>query len=242
MKTSTRFLHLPTGTWRGGPTGVRWNVAIVCNLVTSMTLIDLKHQVPTEIQRLYTKEKHEGLWQQVTVLASWLSRSLQKSIEVLSGTFENRSDAWKQAVLSQHQRIRQSPAARSGSSTPGPDPTFGLPTNPTELHAYAEKLLQSGEAVPVATASSSLSPAPADTGSLPGSSTRQQVPQLRPRVQTQSAEPDGSRENFNLSDISSSSNQAHPEDKAWSPGPVLSNRGKEVPLTNANDCLHVKPY
>ncbi|KAF8600743.1 hypothetical protein BDV93DRAFT_510606 [Ceratobasidium sp. AG-I] len=149
IKTSTRFRHVPTGTWRGGPQGVQWNLAALACIVLSLTAVDYCVEVPPKIQRVSSPEIQERLWQQAGLVAQWLSRSLQQSIETLAKTFDQRARAWQAGVLAEYYNQQSNPLRfASARSTPVADSTSGLPTETAEIHAYAQKLIQAGVSVP----------------------------------------------------------------------------------------------
>lgn len=145
MKNSTRFRHVPTGTWRGGLEGVRWNIALLSCLVSSLTSVDLRLAVPADIQAVHDEAFQKRSWRQIQQIGDWLSRSLQQSIDVLSKTSTHRAEAWKQEVLREYERSQSvgtyARSSRASSSLPC---THGVPTDATELHAYAQKLIQTG--------------------------------------------------------------------------------------------------
>lgn len=159
IKHSTKFRHIPSGTWRGGPVGVRWVLAVITYIVGSLTFLDHGIDVPGDIQKLRNDDFQKRAWGQVTTLTEWLGRALQLSIDTLTQTFPQRSTAWQEAVLSEYQRNTTSSIRfHSARSTPSVDNTNGLPLDPAEIHAYAQSFIQNGAKLPIITEPKSPSP------------------------------------------------------------------------------------
>ncbi|KAF8594276.1 hypothetical protein BDV93DRAFT_565599 [Ceratobasidium sp. AG-I] len=220
IKTSTRFRHVPTGTWRGGPHGVRWNLAALTCIVSSLTAVNYRIKVPAEIQRVAKPDTQERLWRQASQVANWLIRSVQQSIDNLSKTFDQRAQAWQAAVLAEYYNQQLNPLRSTGArSTPVADSTSGVPTDPTEIHAYAQNLIQAGVQVPQQDPDTSpVAVAPAQ-GPKSGARAR------RPGKQRQLDPYDDSFESFDLDAVSDTTQESIP---------VLKNSSSDERLTTSH--------
>lgn len=214
IKQSTRFRHVPTGTWRGGPRGVRWPLAVLAGLVTNLTAIEMNIRVPEAIKKVEDPMFQKRAWNQIAQLVEWMIRSVDQSIDILSKTYDQRATAWKEGVLAEYQKGQGYAALlHSARSTPAVEVTSGLPSDPAELHAYAQKLIQQRVDVsPVTSITLSNLPPPPQ----PGPSAKAITTKRTLKAKKQS---DRSVEEYDLDDIGSSS-----EDRAESP--VLSSSGE----------------
>jgi hypothetical protein len=140
LQNPNRFIHAPTNTWRGGPSGVRWIVAVISRIATSLTLIDNGISIPLEIQRVFDASIHQRTWTLLGHMADWLITSLQLSIKTLSQSYSARSKAWKAAVISAHltgQVEQQEPGTHTSVQA-----THGVPTDQLQLHQFFQALTQ----------------------------------------------------------------------------------------------------
>jgi hypothetical protein len=197
IKHSTKFRHIASGTWRGGATGVRWNLAILVCVVSSLISVDERLNVPPKVQAVYSEGFQKRSWAQVKQLGLWLAREIQRSIDILSKTFPARSEAWKKAVLAEHARYHPGTAGTIFRASPGVSVTYGVPVEPAELHACAQKLLQDGE----------VTLAPDDEHEASSHMVEPRITRSRRGSQLESSS-DEPREKFNLTDVGSSSDDS----------------------------------
>lgn len=216
IKHSTKFRHIPSGTWRGGPLGVRWVLAVLAYIVGSLTFLDFGIEVPEEIQLLRSEDFQKRAWNQIKNLADWLARALQISIDILTQTFPQRSAAWKEAILTAHQRFSTAGSySHSARSTPSAENTNGMPTDPAEIHAYAQGLIQNGATIPEVPAP----PPECETGP-DRRSMREKPPAKVPTTD------DFSGEEFDLDNVGESSEDDSGSAKGWKSTAEESESGK----------------
>ncbi|KAF8595325.1 hypothetical protein BDV93DRAFT_515073 [Ceratobasidium sp. AG-I] len=225
IKHSTKFRHIPSGTWLGGPDGLRWVLAVLACLVTSLSCVDRRIQVPVDIQAVHSESFQTRAWNQITALTNWLDRSIQNSVDTLTQTLPQRQDAWKEAVLSEYQHRSNNPHySGSGHSNPKGRSTNGVPSSFDELHAYAQMLMQIDNTLSDVPSSYS---APLATISAAGGEAlhrAESLGRLRPRASQVSR--DEPAESFDLDGVRGSSEDEGSEHESWSPAPNESSSGK----------------
>jgi hypothetical protein len=124
---------------------VRWIIVILARVITSMMLLDARHQVPADIQLLHNPQFQERTWKLLASLGSWLTRSIQNSIDTLTLTFPERSNAWKKGIIAEHRRLKRlGSAVHLDRHTPEPT-TCGIPNEPSEIHACVQRLIQDNQ-------------------------------------------------------------------------------------------------
>lgn len=222
---STRFRHVPTGTWRGGPRGVRWPLAVLAGLVTNLIAIEMEIQVPDAIKLAADEIFQKRAWTQIAQLVQWMIRSVDQSIEILSKTYDQRAAAWQENVLAEYQRgLGYAELLHSTRSTPAMEATSGLPSDPAELHAYAQKLIQQrADHSPVLPVPPCDVPLPKKAGTSSGVTTTKRT--RKPKKQSSH-----SGEDFDLDDISSTSEDPIPSPVLLSPNDDTSSSGMPLPL------------
>jgi hypothetical protein len=134
-----RFKHVPSGTWRGGPNGARWIVAVVARIVTTFTMITLESDVPEVIMKIIDASSFRRLQILLKSFCQWLIKSFRETCKTLQATQRERLMAWKTAVVSAYlncQATEDLPReivgrqSRYGSSRAL---TNGVPVDPREL-------------------------------------------------------------------------------------------------------------
>ncbi|KAG8729371.1 hypothetical protein FRC10_003967, partial [Ceratobasidium sp. 414] len=143
IKTNLRMRHLKSGTWLGGPAGVRWIIALFFHLVCALTHLDKKRGVPSEIARHFSTEAHEQHWHMVKTTIKWLRAELQPMCDRLRETYNDRAEAWKEQVkcvyLAEHPfpsgaMVRGVPLVRAE--------TYAVPIDEAALHSCYQYVLQ----------------------------------------------------------------------------------------------------
>ncbi|KAG8682362.1 hypothetical protein FRC11_014986 [Ceratobasidium sp. 423] len=82
VKTCQRMHHQPSNTWRAGPDGFRWIIAIYIHFASAFSVYkNFPTQLPTDS------------------FGSWLEDSIKETISILKRTFRERAGAWQEAVV-----------------------------------------------------------------------------------------------------------------------------------------------
>lgn len=136
---SNPFRHTSSGTWRGGPNGVRWIVALIARLVTTFSLIDHGDEIPALIQSAVKPQEHKKNWTQLSRLTQMLIESLKRSNEQLAKTFHSRAQEWKAHVIKNYLTRQLPDAGTIGLVVPV---TNGVPIDPLELQRTYEALTE----------------------------------------------------------------------------------------------------
>lgn len=135
---SNSFRHASSQTWRGGPNGVRWIVALIARLVTTFSLIDHGDDVPAAIRAVVKPDDHKKNWKQLARISQMLLRSLKQSNERLASTFDAHASEWKSTVIKAHLTGQLPGGDTSGRVV---QVTNGVPTDPEELQRIYERLM-----------------------------------------------------------------------------------------------------
>ena len=139
-KVNTRLRHKPSGTWRGGPDGVRGVVAVYIHIANAFSMYELcPGKIPTSLVRAFDCCDFDRLQAQLVAFGGWLFQSLQETITKLKTTFSARSQVWKQAVVGQY-LVRSS--KDTGDESLCRD-TNGLPRNLNALTRCYDELQDS---------------------------------------------------------------------------------------------------
>ncbi|KAG8683465.1 hypothetical protein FRC11_013536, partial [Ceratobasidium sp. 423] len=102
-KTTVRLRHPLSQTWRAGPYGVRWLVAIYIFFGCAFSLFELcRDELSTDTILALESCNFRRLKAALISFGDWLLKSLQDSITVLKQTFEERAQAWRTATVSAH--------------------------------------------------------------------------------------------------------------------------------------------
>jgi hypothetical protein len=131
-----RFRHVPSGTWRGGPNGARWIVAVVARILTTFTMIALESDVPEAIMKIVDVSTFRRL---LKSFCQWLIISFQQTCKTLKATYQDRLTAWKTAVVLAYlnrQAAKDLPreiVGRQSRYGSGRALTNGVPVDPLEL-------------------------------------------------------------------------------------------------------------
>ncbi|KAG8710001.1 hypothetical protein FRC11_004960 [Ceratobasidium sp. 423] len=100
-RTTQRFMHLPSGTWRGGPNGVRWILAIYLHFATTFKIYkDYPAKLPTDRLKALDACNFQRLRSSLLAFGDWFIESLKTTIKKLKVSFRARAQAWKEAVVS----------------------------------------------------------------------------------------------------------------------------------------------
>ncbi|KDN40413.1 hypothetical protein RSAG8_08176, partial [Rhizoctonia solani AG-8 WAC10335] len=100
-RTNIRFRHAPSKTWRGGPFGICWLVAIYIHFACSFSLFErCRDQISTELVLAFEACNFRRLKASLVSFGDWLVKSLRESIVILKLTYVERIKAWRSAVVS----------------------------------------------------------------------------------------------------------------------------------------------
>jgi hypothetical protein len=146
LQGPNRFRQIPSGTWRGGPNGARWIVAVVARIHMTFTMIQLNNDVPEQIEKVLDMSDFRRSQTLFQSLVAWLNKSFKDTCDTLRTTYEQRVTAWKaemtKACLS-HQAADKLPreagcrATRYGNQR---ELTNGLPQRQEELEECFVKI------------------------------------------------------------------------------------------------------
>ncbi|EUC56772.1 hypothetical protein RSOL_196110, partial [Rhizoctonia solani AG-3 Rhs1AP] len=102
-KTNTRLRHEQSGTWRGGPDGVRAMVAVYIHIANAFSMYaHCSHKLPTSLVKAFDCCNFDRLQTQLVAFGAWILQSLQDTITKLKITYAARAQAWKHAVVGQY--------------------------------------------------------------------------------------------------------------------------------------------
>ncbi|QRV91949.1 Tail length tape measure protein [Ceratobasidium sp. AG-Ba] len=140
LRAQNHFWHAPSGTLRGGPRGVRWIVAVAARICITLELCKNIGNIPTQLRPLITQSKLNQASLQLERLCTWLLAALKSSIDILEKSFDERSEAWKEAVVSAH--LKNELFEPQDTDSPTFVLTHGVPPNAEQLKECYDFLMK----------------------------------------------------------------------------------------------------
>ncbi|KDN41895.1 hypothetical protein RSAG8_07112, partial [Rhizoctonia solani AG-8 WAC10335] len=130
VKTSTRLRHRASGTWRGGPFGVRWIIAVYVHFASAFTIYELDaSRIPSRLADAFDSINFRSMKSMLIKLGSWILEELQRTIAALKGTFQERASAWRTAVVRAYLAFGEDYMGNESVAIQ----THGIPRRRTEL-------------------------------------------------------------------------------------------------------------
>ncbi|KDN34714.1 hypothetical protein RSAG8_12215, partial [Rhizoctonia solani AG-8 WAC10335] len=103
VKTTERFRHAASRTWRAGPFGVRWIVATLVHFAAAFSIYErLPQKLPTDRVEAFQACNFSRLKGALVAFGAWLFQTIRDSIAILKETFRGRAEAWRDAVVAAH--------------------------------------------------------------------------------------------------------------------------------------------
>jgi hypothetical protein len=103
VKTNQRFRHQASGTWRGGPDGVRWVIGVYIHFAAAFSMYTKRcNELPTDQLEAFDSCNFSRLQTALVDLGIWLIESLRETTSVLKQSFRERAQGWRGAVVSAH--------------------------------------------------------------------------------------------------------------------------------------------
>ncbi|KAG8702894.1 hypothetical protein FRC11_011135, partial [Ceratobasidium sp. 423] len=136
-KTNVRFRHARSQTWRAGPYGIRWLLAIYIHLACAFSMFEIaRDELSTDIVLAFEACSFKRLKSSLVRFGDWLKDSINESIATLKRTFKERGEAWRRAVVSTY---LSHPDDNIGNESVRLD-THGIPRSKATLRACYECL------------------------------------------------------------------------------------------------------
>ncbi|CEL53432.1 glycoside hydrolase 15-related protein [Rhizoctonia solani AG-1 IB] len=136
-KSTQRFRHTQSQTWRGGPFGVRWIVALYLHFAASFSVYELQpRNLPTDCLEAFDNCHFSRLKDALVNFGGWLIESLKESISILKETFAERATCWGEAIVASH---LAEPNESIGNTSATTD-THGVPRSRSILKDCYERL------------------------------------------------------------------------------------------------------